>query len=58
MYGGALQASPATPAPGGFGAAPFGSPFVTTATPAPFGGGGAAGTLGRSTSKGRSGKKR
>ncbi|KAF6261267.1 hypothetical protein COO60DRAFT_1699951 [Scenedesmus sp. NREL 46B-D3] len=51
------QASPATPA-AGFGGASFGSPFVTTATPAPFGGAAANNSLSRSTSKGRSGKKR
>jgi hypothetical protein len=51
------QASPATPA-AGFGGASFGSPFVSTATPAPFGGAAANNSLSRSTSKGRSGKKR
>uniref|UniRef100_A0A383WBX5 Nucleoporin Nup54 alpha-helical domain-containing protein n=1 Tax=Tetradesmus obliquus TaxID=3088 RepID=A0A383WBX5_TETOB len=51
------QASPATPA-AGFGTASFGSPFVSTATPAPFGGAAANNSLSRSTSKGRSGKKR
>lgn len=47
-------ASPATPSTPGF--APFGSPFVS-ATPA-FGAATANGSLSRSTSKGRSGKKR
>eukprot|EP00775_Hariotina_reticulata_P005462 gene5462-5696_t len=52
---------PATPAAPGFGGAPFGSPFVSTASlAAPFGGAAAAGGLSRSSSssKGRSGKKR
>eukprot|EP00879_Flechtneria_rotunda_P025495 GHRR01027094.1.p1 GENE.GHRR01027094.1~~GHRR01027094.1.p1 ORF type:complete len:263 (+),score=95.11 GHRR01027094.1:893-1681(+) len=59
LFGTNVQQTPATPALGGFGASAFGSPFVSTATPAPFGGAVAANnSLSRSTSRGRSGKKR